>query len=113
MITIDFNSFWSDQNELKDTCIEFIEHNIGEPDKVSIVKEDDTDPDSSFSLYINFNEMNVLDFGYYDELMDFARENELYVIVYDHETQTRKGFWYDEDEEWLEQHMGDSANYPQ
>jgi hypothetical protein len=32
MITIDFNSFWKEDNLLKEETIEFVKTNIGEPD---------------------------------------------------------------------------------
>jgi hypothetical protein len=112
MITIDFNSFWSEQDLLKDSCIEFIQTILGPSKKVTILKEDENDPESSFSVLLNYSEYTLNDFNFYEELMDFARENELYVIVYDHNTKSRKGYWYDEDDEWIEQDMGDNANYP-
>jgi hypothetical protein len=43
--------------------------------------------------------------------MDFAIHNELYVIVYDHDTKSRKGYWYDEDDEWVELENVEMANY--
>jgi hypothetical protein len=112
MVTIDFNSFWSEQDELKESCIEFIQNILGPSEKVTILKEDENDPESSFSVFLNYSKYTLNDFNFYDELMDFARENELYVIVYDHNTKSRKGYWYDEDDEWIEQDMGDNADYP-
>ena len=44
--------------------------------------------------------------------MDFAIENELYVIVYDHNSKSRKGYWYDEEDEWIEQEIVDDVKYP-
>ena len=45
---------------------------------------------------------NIIIHSFYDELMDFSRENDLYVIVYDHNTKKRKGYWYDEEDEWVD-----------
>ena len=112
MITIDYNSFWSEQIELKETCIEFIETILGPYEKVTISKDDEKDPESSFSIYLNYSEFTLTNFSYYDELADFARENALYVIVYDHNNKTRKGYWYDEDDDWVIQKMGDNTIYP-
>ena len=53
MITIDFNSFGSEQDELKESCIEFIQGILGPSEKVTILKDDENDPESSFSVYIN------------------------------------------------------------
>lgn len=111
MITIDFNSFWSDQQDLKKTCIDFVESHAGKPDKIIIVKEDQEDPESSFYVYMNYYNYNINDFDYYDELKDFADEYELYVIVYDHDTKDRKGYWYDEDDKWILQNFGKNDDY--
>jgi len=37
--------------------------------------------------------------------MDFANENEVHVIVNDPETKTRRGYWFDEDDVWIDQNM--------
>ena len=111
MITIDFNSFCSNQNDLKESCIEFIQNILDTSEKITIQKEDVNDPESSFSVLLNYSMYSLNDFSFYDELMDFARENELYVIVYDHNTKKRKGYWYDEEEDWIEQEMDCSDIY--
>jgi len=112
MITIDFNSFGSEQDKLKESCIEFIQDILGPSEKVTILKDDENDPESSFSVYINYSKFTLNNFSFYDELMDFARENELYVILYDHNTKSRKGYWYDEEDDWIEQEMDNNAIYP-
>jgi hypothetical protein len=112
MITIDFNSFGSEQDALSKACVEFIENIAGSSEKITILKEDEDDPESSYSVLLNYSEYTLIDFEFYDELMDFASENELYVLVYDHNTKNRKGYWYDEEEDWVQQEMGDGVNYP-
>jgi hypothetical protein len=42
-------------------------------------------------------------------MADFARQNELYVIVYDHDVFDRMGYWYDEQDEWVEQNFGENT----
>jgi len=111
MITIDFNSFWFEQDELKESCIEFIQNILGPSDKLTILKEDENDSESSFSVYFNYSNYQLNSFDFFDELMDFAIHNELYVIVYDHDTKSRKGYWYDEDDEWVELENGEMAIY--
>lgn len=44
-------------------------------------------------------------------MADFARQNELYVVVYDHDTYDRMGFWYDEQDEWIEQNFGENSHW--
>ena len=97
---------------MKESCIEFIQDILGPSEKVTILKDDENDPESSFSVYINYSKFTLNNFSFYDELMDFARENELYVILYDHNTKSRKGYWYDEEDDWIEQEMDNNAIYP-
>jgi hypothetical protein len=53
-----------------------------------------------------YEEMKMHDLDVWDELMDLGLENEIYVIVYDHELHLRRGFWYDEEEQdWVDLDM--------
>lgn len=105
MITIDFNIFSFEHEEMKQSCIEYVQNVAGTPGNITIRKEDEEDPESEYSVHIHYPEYTLDKFEYYDELMDFARENELYVIVYDHDTKNRKGYWYDEEEDWIQQDL--------
>ena len=110
MITIDIYHY-AFSDELKESCIEFTESMIGSSKNLRIVKEDENDTESSYSVLFDYPDYNLDDFEFYNELRDFATENEVVVIVYDHDSKTRRGFWYDEDDEWIEQEMGDSNSY--
>ena len=110
-LTIDFNIFWPGQEDLETQCIEFIEGIVGTPDKTTIVNEDESDPDAGYSLLFFYKDLSLNDFSFWDELYDFANETELYAIVYDHSTHIRKGYWYDEDAEWIEQEVGEQDSY--
>lgn len=110
-ITIDFNIFWAGQEDLETQCTEFIEANIGTPDKTTIVNEDDSDPEAGYSLLFYYKDFSLNDFSFWDELYDFANETELYTIIYDHSTHIRKGYWYDEEEDWIEQEVGEQDSY--
>ena len=117
MITIDFNSLGTgkdevEQEDLAESCIEFLQNMLGPSEKVTISKEDENEPESFFSVYLNYSEYTLKDFSFYDELMDFATENELYVMVYDHNTKSSKGYLYDEDDDWTKQKKGNGDNYP-
>jgi len=103
MITIDFNSLNPDQDELKETCINYISNIVGIPEKITVKKDDEKDPESSFSVLFLYKNFTLKEFSFFDELMEFARENELYVTVSDHIKKIRKGFWYDEEDEWITQ----------
>ena len=110
-ITIDINTFWADQDDLKLKCINYIESNIGNPDKITTLKEDETDPESGYSLLFYYKDLTLKVFSLWDELYDYANETELYVLVYDHSTHVRKGYWYDEDDKWIRQEVGKQKDY--
>ena len=110
-LTIDINIFLPGQEDLETQCIKFIEANIGSPDNTTIVNEDDSDPEAGYSLLFFYKDLSLNDFLFWDELYDFANETELYTIVYDHSTHIRKGYWYDEEDEWIEQEIGKQDSY--
>lgn len=110
-LTIDINTLWLGQEDLETQCVEFIESNIGSPDKISNVNEDESDPESGYSMLFYYKNLSLNDFSFWDELSDFANETELYVIVYDHSTHVRKGYWYDEDDKWIKQEVGEQKDY--
>jgi hypothetical protein len=100
MLTIDFNSFWSEQTSIKGDCILLMERLFGYAD-VRVVFDDVTDPESTYSLFFNYPNLELTGFKFYDELATFVTKNELYVVIYDHNAKTRRGFWYDESSEWF------------
>lgn len=104
MITLELYHY-TFNDELKDLCIEFTENLVGIPDDVEIIMDDEEDPDSSYTISLKFNALNLKSFEYYDAFMDFANENEVHVIVNDPETKTRRGYWFDEDDVWIDQNM--------
>jgi hypothetical protein len=59
MITIDFNSFWKEDNLLKEETIEFVKTNIGEPDKITLWKEIKEDLDSNYSIFFNYKDFHL------------------------------------------------------
>ena len=59
MITIDFNSFWKEDNLLKEETIEFVRTNIGEPDKITLWKEIKEDLDSNYSIFFNYKDFHL------------------------------------------------------
>jgi hypothetical protein len=105
MITIAFDSFWFEQTDKKEACINFVEEIVGPSEKIIISKEEENDPESSFSIFLIYSNHSIEKFEYYDELMDFSRENELYVTLYDHDTKHSKSYQYDEDENWFIEDM--------
>ena len=59
MITIDFNSFWKEDNLLKEETIEFVRTNIGEPDKITLWKEIKEDLVSNYSIFFNYKDFHL------------------------------------------------------
>jgi hypothetical protein len=118
MITIDINSFWNDDDHLKKSTIEFVKKNIGEPNKITLWNEIKEDLDSNYSIFFNFKEFHLhgdkqgyFDPNYWELLKNFSRRYELYVLVYDHNSKIRYGYWYDEEPVWVYQDIGDYIPY--
>jgi hypothetical protein len=110
-LTIDFNIFLPGQEDIETQCTEFIEGTIGTPNKTTVVKLDESDPEAGYSLLFYYKDLSLNDFSFWDELYDIANETELYVIVYDHSTHVSKGYWYDEDSEWIEHDIEEQESY--
>ena len=79
--------------------------NAGDADRIAVHLEDSTEDESSFALLFHFKELNMEDFSLWDELKEFAAENELYMLAYDHHSNSRKGYWCDEEDEWITQEI--------
>lgn len=105
MLTIEFTSFWPEQQALKQKCLDFMTMQAGDVNRIVVHLEDESDPESSFSLLFHFSALLMDDFSLWDVLRGFAIANELYVLVYDHDSQRRKGYWYDEADEWIVQEL--------
>jgi hypothetical protein len=59
MVTIDFNSFWKEDDLLKKSTIEFVKANIGEPNKITLWKEIKEDLDSNYSIFFNYKDFHL------------------------------------------------------
>ena len=105
MLTVEFTTFWPEQQALKQECIDFMAMNAGVADCIAVHLEDPADPESSFAVLFHFKELNMDDFPLWDELKEFAAANELYVLAYDHHSNRRRGYWYDEEDEWIVQEL--------
>ena len=62
---------------------------------------DQDEPDTWVNIYFYNPTLSMDDVSCWQELEEYANENEVYIIVYDHESKERKGYWYDEDEVWI------------
>jgi hypothetical protein len=108
-ISIEYRNLWFDQQDLKFKCINYIESNIGKPDKLTILKDNESDLESSFSILFYFKNISYDDFSFWDELSDFSDEFEIDVFVYDHLTHNIKDYLYGED--WDETNSGVNLIY--
>ena len=59
MITIDFNSFWNEDKDLKDSTIQFVESISGKPDKITIYREVEEDEESNYSIFFNYKNYHL------------------------------------------------------
>jgi len=64
MITIDIYHY-AFSDELKESCIEFTESMIGSSKNLRIVKEDENDTESSYSVLFDYPDYNLDDFSKY------------------------------------------------
>jgi len=118
MVTIDFNSFWKEDDLLKKSTIDFVKANIGEPNKITLWKEIKEDLDSNYSIFFNFDNLHLhgdklgyFDPNYWEVIKTSSKINELYVLVYDHNSKIRYGYWYDEKDSWVYQNIGHYKPY--
>ncbi len=105
MLTFEFTSFWPEQQELKQECIDVVTMYLGEPNKLVVMKEDAEDLASSFSVLMHYDGLRLNEVPVWDELREFAAANEIYALAYDHHSNIRKGYWYDEEEDWIFQEL--------
>jgi hypothetical protein len=103
MITITFEPYEGESLNYLEKFKGGITKKFGEADKIIVKREDESDPESPCALWFHYSSVKMEDFALWEELGRFAEGREKYVIVYDHLNSKRKGFWYDEELEWIEQ----------
>ena len=111
MITVSWHSFWSDEKDKLQSCKEFMPLVISGPNAIKEIKEDPEDDESNIELIFHYYDETLNSHDAWNEIADFARQNELYVIVYDHDVFDRMGYWYDEQDEWIEQNFGENEHF--
>lgn len=87
-----------------------MEDSYGLADNVLCSAEDPDEEDSLWDCYYYFENLTFDDVDW-DYLELLGEENEVYCLVYNHENQIRRGFWYDEDAEWVDQKTGVIEEY--
>ena len=109
-ITIHINSIPGNSEDLIENFEVQMDDSYGQPDQTVCKAEDEGVEDSLWDCYFHYANLSFDDVDW-DYLGLIGEENEVYVLVYDHESKTRKGFWYDEDAEWIEQQTGEISDY--
>jgi hypothetical protein len=59
MFTFEFTSFWLEQQEPKQDCIDVVTMYLGEPNKLVVMKEDAEDLASSFSVLMHYDGLRL------------------------------------------------------
>ena len=67
--------------------------------------------DDNFIFKFPKKYQGYFDPNYWEVIKKFSKINELYVLVYDHNSKIRYGYWYDEDDSWVCQNIGDYKPY--
>jgi hypothetical protein len=109
-ITIHINSIPAGSEDLMENFDVQMDDSYGQPDQTLCKQEDEGVEDSMWDCYYHYSDLSFDDVDW-DYLGSLGEENEVYVLVYDHQAKTRKGFWYDEDAEWIEQNTGVIEDY--
>jgi hypothetical protein len=102
-ITIDFmaGDYEQSRNRKKiDDHTSFIESTLGAGSLTKIIANKD-DVDSWDNVYFFFDKLAFENIQCWDELEEYAKNNYIYIYLYDHNKKERKGFFYDEDDVWV------------
>ncbi len=76
----------------------------------TLIQAEDEEEDSLWDCYYYYSNLTFDDVDW-DFLSLTGEENEVYCLVYDHENKVRRGFWFDEDAEWIDQETGALDEY--
>ena len=72
---------------------------------------DEGEDDAWTNVFFYNPSLSMSDISCWYGLGEYAKNNSLYIFVYDHELKERKGYWYDEDQEWLSMSPGTIDEY--
>jgi|GEM_PF-1228868 len=94
-----FSGFWEDEVKMN-SITERLTNLLGEPVASRAIDGED--------LVLTFEGYDPRDEHMLSEVKLIAREEELYVLLYDEARKTiRKGYWYDEEADWVVQNRGE------
>ena len=112
-ITIDFESGDFEQGSNMDKPAQhttFINDLLGKGFTSKTIP-DEAEEDAWVNVLFYNASLKIDDISCWDELGEYANENSLYIFVYDHDLKERKGYWYDEDQEWVDMTPGAREEY--
>jgi hypothetical protein len=102
-IVIHLNTFYSkDAEGIKMDVLEKIEQILGYPDIAVQEFENEEEPEEGFDVYLKYSGVDFIPFKEFESL---AVNYEIYVLVIDLNSSVRYGFWFDEEDEWVEKKM--------
>ena len=111
MLLVIWQTFWAEEKEKLTRCSEFTHGLLGAYRTKHIFLEDEKDPESCMDLALRYDDLGHSGVAKWQELADFARLHELYVIVYEQGSSNEKGYWYDEADEWISRNFGPQERY--
>jgi len=106
MLIVIWQTFWPEEKDKMTVCSDFSHELLGPSDAMHILMETKEDPESCMELALQYDGLNFSKVSKWHELADFARLNELYVILCEQESSKEVGFWYDEGDEWIPSDFG-------
>ena len=97
---IHFNTFFGEEAEEKKLdLLEKLESEFSISSEAKQVFEDPENEEDGFDLWLKYDSLSTID---YDLLHSIATEYEIYVMVYDLDNKSKLGYWYDEEDEWVD-----------
>lgn len=111
MLLVIWHTFWPEERTKMTSCSDFTHELLGLSEATSVLMENQEDPESCMELVLRYDGLNHSKVTKWHELADFARLNELYVILYEQGSSEEKGYWYDEGDEWVSRNFGPDNRY--
>lgn len=105
-IIIHINTFSSKEAEVtKLEILDSIEGELGYPDNAIQIFEDPINANDGFDVFLKYLQVTSVP---YDLFQSLGKSYGLYFLVFDLQTNVRRGYWYDEDDLWVEKLMDSS-----
>lgn len=104
-IIIHINTFCTKEAEgAKLEILDLIEAELGYPNEAIQIFEDPTNPNDGFDVYLKYLQVRSVPFKLFESI---GNDYELYILIFNLETNVRHGYWFDEDDLWVDKDMDD------